>query len=106
MQCVMGEGAVAFEVTPSTQGFLKRQGPYTYQEALQNQSSFLISKILFYQPFLQTAYIRLNMDSYQRQLQSGAHGHASCSKCSQADLELSGELFVAGLWVAGLRCLR
>lgn len=61
MQCVMGEGAAAFEVTTRTQGFLKRQGPYTYQGALQNQSSFLISKILFYQPFLQTAYIRLNM---------------------------------------------
>lgn len=44
-------GAAAFEVTTRTQGFLKRQGPYTYQGALQNQSSFLISKILFYQPF-------------------------------------------------------
>ena len=69
------------------------------------QRSCFISLFPNLQKFLQTAYIRLNMDSYQCQLQSGGHGHASCSKCNQADLELLGESFVAGLWVAGLRCL-
>ena len=51
MQCVMGEGTAAFEVTPSTKGFLNHQGPYACEEALENQFAFLISKILFYQPF-------------------------------------------------------
>ena len=51
MQCVMGQEAGAFEVTPRTQGFLKRQGPYAYQDVLQNGSTFLLLKILFYQPF-------------------------------------------------------
>lgn len=80
--------------------------PWRTSQLFLYQRCCFISPFPNLQKFLQTAYIRLNVDSYQCQLQSGAHGHTSCSKCNQAeDLELLGQLVVAGLWVAGLCCL-